>query len=233
MGLMDMFRTNATSDAPPPATNQPPASTASNAPPGGVGSDGKMPGSNQEPVNPLDAYAKLWDTAGKADPDVPPAFTIDPKVLSEVSSTLDFTQGIPAETMTAAMTGDSKALMEVIKLSGQQAYKAALHHNTSLTDKFINARSQFDSKQLGSNVRKELTNSALDAIPNASHPVIKAQLKMTADAMAAANPDARPEEIAKAAQQYVLDLAKAMNPETKDTGAEKGGEIDWAQYMQS
>lgn len=233
-GIMDFFKA-----APPQraevSKSPPPQGSSDGKPPasGAVGPDGKMPGSNQEPLNPLDAYAKLFDNATTGTPDAPPSFTLDPKLLSEVSGQLNFTQGISPELLTKATSGDTAALLEVINQVGQQSYKTALHHSTTLTDKFVGARSSFDQKNIGSHVQGALTDSALASIPNASHPVVKNQLKMVADMMRKSNPDATPQQIAEASQKYILELAGALNPSDKAKPDESQGEFDWESFITS
>jgi len=226
MGIMDIFKTTE-----PAAPAAPAAKPDTTSPP--KTEDGKMAGTNQEPVNPLDAYAKLFDNATKAD-DAPPSFTLDPKVLNDVSGSLDFTKAVSPELLSAAQSGDNKALLQIINQVGQQSYKAALHHSTSLTDRFVSARSQHDLKGIGSQVKRNLTEQALSSTPNYNHPVVKAQLNSIANAMQVQNPDATPEQIANAAQQYIKDLADALNPAAnKKDGEGAADEMDWSKYLTS
>jgi hypothetical protein len=228
MGVMDFFRT--TSDGAPASTTQQPA--AVQQPAAATTPDGKMPGTNQEPVNPLDAYNKLWENANK-DADTPPVFDLDPKILNEVSSSLDFTQGINPELMQKATNGDVNALIQLMNQVAQRSYQTSLQHGSKLTDKFIGARSAFDLKGIDGKVKSELTNSALAATPNYSHPVVKRQLNLIANQLQSVNPEASPQEIAQAAQDYLKELASAINPETgkpkEDSAAD--GEVDWSKYL--
>lgn len=189
----------------------------------------------QEPQNPLDAYAKLFDNANKSQQsDGPPSFNLDPETLTKVSGSLDFTQGIDPDLLSKATSGDSQAFLKIINQVGQRSYQAALHHGTTLTDKYVGARSEYDRKALPGHVRQSLTDHALSSIPNATHPVIKQQLKMISNQMQAANPDASPEEIAQAASKYIQDLAGALNPQQNSTQSNNQSEaMDWAAYMQS
>lgn len=65
------------------------------------------------------------------------AFKIDPKVLSDVSSKMDFTREVNQETLAKATSGDTAALLDIIKTVGQNSYRAALEHNTALTDSYL------------------------------------------------------------------------------------------------
>lgn len=193
--------------------------------------DGKMPGSDQTPVNPLDSYAKMFEDAAKNSGIQAPSFKLDEKVVDEVSSKLDFTSSIPQEVMEKAMAGDAKAFMAVIQHTSQQAYKAAIQHGTSLTDTFINNRSEYDQSRINEGVRGQLTSQALSDSPNFDHPVIKQELSRIANQYAKANPDASPQEVAKAAKKYWTDISSALNPASSQNSPKKDKEFDWDKYL--
>lgn len=193
--------------------------------------DGKMPGTDQLPPNPLDLYAKLWETSNEA-PEVAPAFNLDPKVLDNVSGTLDFTKAVSPELMQKAIAGDMTALMQVMNHVGQQSYKAALAHSTSLTDKFVDARAAFDLKGVGSKVKSELAANAMASIPNYSHPAVKAEVTRIAQAMQKQNPDASPDEIATATKAYFVNVYAAINPSASTQEAEgNSAATNWDKYF--
>lgn len=222
MSIMDFFRTQVTPQAAAP-TQQAAAPT---------GENGKMPGSDQTTVNPLDAYAKIFDKVADKPEEAAPSFNIDPKVLNEVSSKLNFTQDISPELMQQATNGDSNALIQIMNQVAQSAYRASLSHASTLTDKFVGARTDHALKSVGSSVKKELTTSALSSTPNYQHPVVKEQLNRTAEAFAAQHPDATPQEIAKMAADYIQVLADAISPASNQQQTQKtAGEIDWSEYL--
>lgn len=226
MGIFDnMFNTKPAA----PAAPTPPATTP---PAPGAAPDGKMPGTDQHPVNPMDAYAKLWDTVD-TDTSVAPAFSIDPATLDKVSGSLNFTQNVAPELMQKATSGDMTALMQIMNQVGQQAYKASISHNSTLTDKFVEARSKYDFKNIGSTVKQEMTSTALQtSVPNATHPVVKQELRRIADAMQKQNPDASPQEIADSAKKYFNELYSAVNPgQTQQEQQAATGEQDWDEYF--
>lgn len=234
MGIMDLFRA-ATDDkaakVEDPSKDVDPNKTLSDSPPTAQ-KDGKMPGSGVNAENPLDSYAEMFKNAAKntSAADAAPKFSLDPKVVGEVSSKLDFTQGVDPELMQKAMTGDAKAFMQVIQLATQNSYKAALEHGTALTDTFVSQRAEFDKKSINSSVRSNLTDAALSSTPNYNHPVIKAELTRVAKEFSAANPDATPQEIAETAKRYINDLASALTP-ASTTSSAKAGDMDWEAYL--
>jgi len=194
--------------------------------------DGKMPGTDETPPNPLDAYAKMFENAANNSDIQAPSFTLDSKVVDEVSGKMNFTQGIDKDLMQKAMSGDPEAFMKVIQSSSQNAYKAAIQHNAGLTDTFINQRSEYEKKQINKGVRDQLTTQALADTPNFQHPVVKKELNRIADQFARANPDASPVEIAEAAKQYMVDLSSAMSP-TSPANKPVEKEMDWSKYLSS
>lgn len=198
-----------------------------------TGADGKMPGTDPTGENPLDAYKKMFDNANSNTELTAPSFSIDPKVLGEVSSRMDFTRGVNPETLQKATSGDVNALMDIIKKVGQNVYRASLEHSTALTDSHLKTRGEFESKQLSAGVNKKLTETALSSAPNYSHPVVKAELNRIASQIAAANPDASPTEVAQSAQKYLNDLYNALNPSVGKKVEEQNEGMDWAKYLGS
>jgi hypothetical protein len=236
-GIMDMFRAK-TPEAPSSSNQgedpnkQGKENLSDNAPT--TDKSGKMPGTEMTAENPLDAYKKMFDNATNNSEIQAPEFKLDPKVLNDVSRKMDFTRGIEQETLTKATSGDVNALMDIIRTVGQNSYKAAIEHSTNLTDTYINQRGDYESKKLERGVKSQLTSNELASAPNYSHPVVKAELNRIANQFAAANPDASPVEVAKAAQKYISDLQFALNPSspTKNSdGSDKAEEMDWTKYL--
>lgn len=238
MSIMDIFKTGK-ADSP----NNQQQQQGNNTPPAGkqnlsenpptTGPDGKMPGTDPSGENPLDVYKKMFDNASQDSDLAAPNFSLDPKVLGEVSSKMDFTRGVKPETLQAATSGDVNALMEIIKKVGQNAYRASLEHSTALTDSHLKTRGDFESKKLERGVNKKLTETALANTPNYSHPVVKSELNRIASQIAAANPDASPVEVAQTAQKYLNDLYAALNPDAGKGSkqSESEGETDWSKYL--
>lgn len=235
MSIMDIFK---------PAKPESQAATTNSNPTGKENlsenpptkdAQGKMPGTEPQGENPLDAYRKMYENANTNNELTEPVFSIDPKVLGDVSKKMDFTRGINPETLQKATSGDVTALMDIIKSVGQNAYRASLEHSTALTDSHLKTRGDFESKKLERGVNKKLTESALSTAPNYSHPVVKAELNRIASQIAASNPDASPKQVAESAQQYLTDLYGALNPNAGKTAKEIAGndEMDWSKYLGS
>ena len=188
-----------------------------------------------EPVNPLDVYKNMFDTSKNAAEDVAPAFKLDDKVLNEVSGKLQFASGVNPELMQRAQGGDVNALIEMMNAVAQNAYKAAISHGTALTDTHLNSRAEYEKKTLGSKVKEQLISSQLADVPNANHPVVKAELARIASMLAKQNPDASAEQIKTEAVRYLKEVQAAMNPTTESQQTQKtAGEIDdWEAFLTS
>lgn len=227
MGIMDIFRTKPAEDQAQqiqqPAATNPAANTTS---------DGKMPGSSQEPVDPLQQYGKMFQAAEEAskNQEVAPSFTLDPTKIGEVSNSLDFTSNLDPALVQSALGGDPQALIKLINLSGQQVYKTAMHHQSALTDRFVGARTAHEFKKVDAQVKSTMVDNALSSVPNYQNPVVKQQLSMVAKQFAAGNPDATPEEIRDMAIQYMSDLTNAILP-PKQAHSQSAKEVDWDQYF--
>lgn len=190
----------------------------------------------KKPENPLDKFTDLY----KIDPtktQEAPVFKLDPTILAKVAGEQDFTQNIPPELMQKATNGDAASMVQLMKLIGQQAYAAALNHNSTLTDKFVAARSDYDKQSIQPLVNRTLTNNELSNTPNFDHPVVKAQLNQIADAMYKQNPEASPSEIANAAKDYIIQLGKAINGDKNASGSNTSGNgsqgkpMDWSSWV--
>lgn len=188
-----------------------------------------------EPVNPLDVYKNMFDTSKNAAEDVAPAFKLDDKVLNEVSGKLQFASGVNPELMQRAQGGDVNALIEMMNVVAQNAYKAAISHGTALTDTHLNSRAEYEKKTLGSKVKEQLISSQLADVPNANHPVVKAELARIASMLAKQNPDASAEQIKTEAVRYLKEVQAAMNPTDQSQQTQKtAGEIDdWEAFLTS
>ena len=237
MSIMDLFKSAPSPQSPAQNNNSNTAGNSSgnndnlSASNNATNSNGKMPGTDQEPVNPLDAYSKMFDNAANNSDIQAPTFKLDSKVVDEVAGKMNFTQNLDPAVVQKAMQGDAQAFMQAIQSASQAAYKAAIQHNTSLTDTFITQRSEYEKRQIDKGVHSQLTTQALSSAPNFSHPVIKQELNRVADQFSRANPDASPIEVAEAAKKYITDLSSALNPSTKTESNNSSGEMDWSKYL--
>ena len=184
----------------------------------------------QATVDPLAIFGKMFDNTPSTD--APPAFTLDPAQLSTIANGQDFTQGVDPELLTKANSGDSNAMMQVMQQVSRNAYKAALSHNSRLTESFVGAREGFSSKSLGTKIRGELTVNALTGTPNFQNPGVRAHLINLAKTIEREHPDASPEQIAEMARESVRQLAEAVNPTQAPAGNPRAKQpTDWDNFF--
>ena len=213
------------------ANQQTNASAAGNAT---VVKPGEVPGTTQTPANPLDVYRKLIENAANPTDNKTPAFTLDGKMLNEVSRTMDFTKGINPDLMQKAMGGDAQSMIALIQEVGRNTYEASLGHTTALTNTYLETRTPHEQARIDAAVKGGLTTQALHSIANYDHPVAKAELNRVATRMQAEHPDQSPAQIAQAAHEYLTNLSAALNPATASPGKDTNGqalEMDWGAYL--
>jgi len=238
MGIMDMFKI-----APQQQQTQPQQTQQQTikSQPDNPTNPGTLPGANpNDPAksteSPLDSYQKMFDNASKNSDIQAPNFSIDPTVLADVSSRMDFTKGINPELIQKASSGDINAMMQVIQEVGRNSYRASLEHTTKLTDTHLGQRSEYETKRLQQGVKQQLTSDALASNANYKHPVVAAELNRIAKQFqnSPEYADATPQEIAEAAKNYLNEINSAMNPKDpkKDSaGNNKPAEIDYTKYI--
>lgn len=209
-------------------------SGAANAPnpngatvPGGQG-NGQPSGQQGENTDPFAKFSKMYDNP--SNPEAPPSFSLDDKILSEVAGSQDFMKGINPELMQKATSGDVNALLEIVHNVGRNAYKASLSHTGKLTEGFVSSRESFNEKGFGKKVRGELTANALAGTPSFQNPVVRKQLIKIAEGLQAQHPDAAPEEIANMAKEFVAELSKAIMPAQQGQGQGNQGSPDEVDY---
>lgn len=239
MNVMDFFKPKAATQ-PAAATNQPPAAANAGDPPKATIEQTNPNSPAKTAENPLDVYAKVFQNAATNSDIQAPSFSLDPKIIADVSSKMNFTQGVNPELLQKATTGDAAAMIELIQEVGRNSYRAALEHSTKLTDTHLGQRAEFDSKKLVKGVKQQLTSDALSSSDNINlnHPVVRAELNRIAQTFAASPEyaDASPQQIAQAAKKYMQDIQEAMNPPSKNRGSkgnqgDKGSDDGGVDYM--
>ena len=135
------------------------------------------------------------------------------------------------ELLQRAMSGDQQAFLDVINHVGRSAYSSAIQHQSALTDAHIGNVSKYQDSKLDARIKSGLTSNELSKAPSGGHPIVKAELNRVAQRLAAANPDAAPEDIALAARKYLSDLANSLSDKSTKTEDTKNEPIDYMQYL--
>lgn len=235
MSIMDFFTSPKTSTTAPGSQQ----ADNSNADPTQAAVSKPMADPNnpsKDTQNPLDSYEKLFDNATNNSEIQAPVFSLDSAVVKTTANKLDFTKGINPELVQKAQSGDAAAMMQMMQEVSRNSYQAALEHTTKLTDAHLGQRTDFDNQRLQKGVKQQLTSDALRSNPNYNHPVVRAELNRIAQAFSNSPEyvDASPQQIAEAAQKYMMDLHSAMSPAdpNKDSsGKTKAKEFDYVAYL--
>lgn len=231
-GIMDFFTSNKTQQATSEPASVAPTTKQQQSTPTVSDQSANNPSKTDE--NPLDTYQKVFDNAAKDSNIQAPSFSLDPKVIGDVSSKMDFTKGVSPELVQKANGGDASAMFQLMQEIGRNSYRAAIEHTTKLTDTHLGQRAEFDSKQVQRGVKKQLTSDALASTANLSHPLVKAELNKIAERFAnsAEYADASPKDIAEAAKAYFNEIHAAFNPPAKTKEEERAsGEVDYMKYL--
>lgn len=187
--------------------------------------------------SPMDAYADLFkpqDPSKSAE--APPSFNLDPKVVQSAASSLDFTSKLPPELRSRFQGEDGEALFQVINEVGRQAYQAAIQHGSSLTDKFVGLRSEYDRKGLGDSVKSHLVQNNLQSKFANANPVTQQGLHLISGMMKEAFPNATPDWITENAPKFFVDMAKQLAPEQFQGGdianqQKADANTDWGNWL--
>lgn len=221
--------------------NQQPNGGQQNQPQQGPNPSSHSQVSNTEQIaDPTEIYSKMWEN--NTDKTEAPRLRIDGKILDEVSSKMDFMQGIPQELMQKATNGDVQSLIQMMGMVAQRSYRASVEHGSALTDSFVGQRDAFNQQATGSAVREEMLMQDLfkgkDGKP--LPPYAKKQIADIAKRMQQANPDASPQEIAQSTREYMQSVANLVSgnstPDQDERGQGQGGKagsFDWDKWAET
>lgn len=188
------------------------------------------------PNGPQQSWLEELYTKNSPDPEQAPSFSLNEETLGKVVGSQNFTSDISDEDIQKIQGGDWNHLKTMMNKVGQGAYKAALQHGSTLTDKFVGARFEHSDKHFNSKVRKNSVEGQLSTLPNYSNPAVKAHLNDIADRLQRQHPDAPPQEIAQEAQRLLMEIADGVNPENTPEAKqrkEKAGKTDWDAWLQT
>jgi len=188
-------------------------------------------GTPDTPKNPLDAYSSLWDTdskEGDSTDNTPDHLTIPQEALDKVLPTLDFTKSIPAELQQKFNEGDAAAVTQVMNHIGRESYSTAMQHMAAVTDAHLAKRLGSGlTKTIQTEVRSSMTRDTVNNLPNAEHPLIKAELNRVSAQIATKYPEASQEWISQQASQYISSLGDALRPQAQPSATQKTQQIDF------
>jgi hypothetical protein len=204
----------------------------------------KEPEKDPVSVDPLAAFAAMFDNKapGTPDPkDVPlsVASVLTPDTIAKLTENLDFNSYLTDETREALANPEttSKALFTAFNEIAKGSYQTAISHSSTLSEKILEDRLGRFENSLGERINAHQLQSNLSAneIINKS-PVLKAGISMMAERLQRSQPDADPKWVTEQATNYFLQSAKLLsggdtgsNPGPGEPGNKPtpGGDVDW------
>lgn len=249
MALADFFRSAKPSEsaATPPGPNSPPAPNASTvvaaakAKPGTVDTTqtdfnaAADPTKNADgsPKNPLDSFKGMYDAKDTSADAKPPKFALDPASLETAAKSLKFSSHVTPELAQKLQSGDATALAAAFDELGRSVYQTVMSHQSTLTDRFVDARMSHDRKGLGQSVHSVLTANSLAKLAE-KNPVLKEHVTEIGDKIASKFPDATPDWIAEQTRNYFLTVAQQLDPslgKPAKTVEDQNADINWEEWI--
>lgn len=181
------------------------------------------------PQNPLDFLMALGQNTQNAKPDSPPSLSIPQDTLANISKSIDYSKHIAPESLQKLQAGDMTGLAEILNSTLQAQYQTIMHHNSTLTDKFVNDRLAHDRKSLQQTVRADIVDSSLKI--SDLHPVAQGMFRQIAKQLAGEYPEANPSEIEEQTWVALEQLGNQFNRTgKKEQAATKASEVDWDKF---
>lgn len=203
-----------------------------------TGGDSKTVVQNTKaPQDPLAAFAKIFDNVPNDGEKKPPSYKLSPEVLKQAADSLDFSDTIPKDFQDRLSKNDPTVWSDIVNGLGRKAYSHALEHNSILTDRFVDQRSQFDRSGYGKEVTKHVAKQSLKSIAEKS-PTTAKFLEGIQNELLDKNPDATPDWLEEQSRKAIMSMAGIISPEdfvehqkqTKQKEA-AGGDTDWDNYF--
>lgn len=251
--IMSLFSSAPAQQGPAPATpvvqQQQTMAAAANpsvpsvATPQSTGSTTAIPAAGQGDASPLANFGDLWKAdpnANQQTPSTNPAFNLDHKQLWDASQKINFTQHIPEDLMTKAMSGDRAAFGEVLNKVAQFGFANAASASGELVKQSLgSAQTSLEQTILPNALRNQEVSRALDqANPIFADPAVAPMLGMLKQQLQTKYPTASPEQIAKTATEYLTGMSQKITgvapgqPQQTRSGYQQPVEQDWGKYFE-
>jgi len=234
--IMNAFNTGGQKTAPQSTGPAPSQGT----PPNVQDISGLNPPKDQPKSDPLAAFERIFDNTPDKDAPKAPSFKLAPDVLKQASDSLDFSDVVPKDFRERFDQNDPSAMADLVNSLARKLYSTTLDHSSTLTDRFVNQRSEHDRRGLGSEVTKTLAKNNLRAISEKS-PVAAKQIEQIQEAILSKHPDATPEFVQQQTEEYFRQIALVMFPDLaelnpsaqqkKQKDTELTGNTDWSNYL--
>jgi len=173
---------------------------------------------------------------GNTDPLAQPIMQFDAAKLKEAASKMNFAQGIDAELLQKAMSGqDPQAFMQVLNTVAQTGFTSAISVTSKMAETAIATNNQRFEQALPDRIRTTQINQAQPKHPALAHPAAAPMVSALKMQIAQTNPHLPPDRVAEMAENYVIAMATDINTvntqtETK-TKNKNSSEPDWGALL--
>ena len=180
-------------------------------------------GTPVEPASPIDQYKELWHTEPVKDGDEPKSPPVlDATKLQEKVATIDFSNVLTPEMITAVTAGGEGATEAFAKALNSVAQNVMVQ-STLVNNKLIEQaveRTKTETLAIIPDLIKSqtLNNTLLENNPLFDNPAIKPMIELATKQFEVKFPTATAPELTKMAQNYVLEMAKYLTPQTQKPG---------------
>jgi hypothetical protein len=201
-----------------------------------TGDKNTQPQNNKQPQDPLAAFAKIFDNVPNDGKKKAPSYKLSPDVLKQAADSLDFSDVIPKDFQERLSNNDPTVWSDIVNGLGRKAYSHALEHNSILTDRFVDQRSQYDRSGYGKEVTKHVAKQSLKSIAEKS-PTTAKFMEGIQNELLEKNPDATPEWLEENTRKAIMSMAGIISPEDfvehhkQNKKQAEVGDTDWDNYF--
>jgi len=175
--------------------------------------DPNNPDAAKSPTNPLDAFKDLYkvDENKAGEEQASPHLQMTNEVLDKITPNINFLEGLSPEVQQGLSTGDPKSIIAAMQQVAANGYKTAMQHNATVMNQHLDQRFENYKPTIADSVDAKLTSQEVGKLPNADHPVIRAELDRVSKQLRQKFPSADNTWIAKQANSYLTDLGSQLS----------------------
>lgn len=187
----------------------------------------------------LDIWAGILDNPkpeGDEEPKVPTgpfdpaALLADDEAMAALTSKLDFSNALSAETQQKMQDQDPSALMDAMEDMGKAMYAQAMRHGAVMNARAMNERFDAADSKVSSTISQHVDDRELAGqLPEISNPLIAMGVQPFIDKLRKANPSMSTTDVATQVRAYMGEANNVLNRPPPTPESEK--EIDWFEEL--
>lgn len=192
------------------------------------------------PANPLDSFADYFKPRA-VDPKAPQApnlrdpllAPLDPTAFKQQVSQANFTNSIPPEVLTKAMSGDPVAFSEAINMAAREAFSAAAQLSHGLAENATRTGLERMDGMLDGRIKNYTVRTQSVSNEALNHPAVQPMLNAVKMQIAQSNPNLSPKEIQTQAEQYFDQMSSVLQGAKQPVTQAQSGprETDFSSYL--